>query len=86
MEVDGIEIITKYVEYILSFFHKVIANLVYKIGFEVAVEMAKVTKVRFCSNYFEIIEYKLEIVYWDLASYLVDKAIKFPWSNKVELF
>ena len=56
----GMEDIEENIEDIVDGSHKFLANLVAKIGF--GVEMAKVTKERVCSNYFEMDVHKLEIV------------------------
>jgi len=44
----------------MDFSDKALTNLIAKIGF--GVEMAKVSKERVCSNYFEILVCNLEIV------------------------
>ena len=56
----GMEDIEKNIEDIVDFSHKVLANLVAKIGF--GVEMVKVSKERVCSNYFETDVHNLVIV------------------------
>ena len=63
VEVDGrdnMELGMDDIEDIVDFSHKVLSNLVAKIGFGVG--MAKVSKERVCSNYFEIDVHKHEIV------------------------
>jgi len=56
----GMEGIEDNTEDIVDFSHKVLANLVAKIGF--GVDMAKVSKERVCSNYFKMDVHNLEIV------------------------
>ena len=56
----SMEDIEENIEDIVDGSHKFLANLVSKIGF--GVEMAKVSKERVCSNYFEMDVHKLEIV------------------------
>ena len=56
----GMEDIEENTEGIVDLSHKVISILVAKISF--GVEMAKVSKERVCSNYFEMDVNKLEIV------------------------
>ena len=56
----GMEDIEENIEDIVDFSHKVLANIVSKIGF--GVEMTKVSKERVCSNYFEMDVHKLEIL------------------------
>ena len=54
------EDIEEHIEDIVHFSHKVLANLVAKIGF--GFEMAKVSKEGVCSNWFEMDVNKLEIL------------------------
>ena len=56
----GMEDIEENMDDIVDFSHKVLANVVAKIGF--VVEMAYVSKERVCSNYFEMDVHNLEIV------------------------
>ena len=56
----GMEDIEENIEHIVDGSHKLLANLVAKIGF--GVKMANVAKERVCSNYFEVDVHKLEIV------------------------
>jgi len=55
----GMEDIEEDTEDIMGGSHKVLSNLVSKIGF--GVEMAIVTKEKVCSNYFEVDMHNLEI-------------------------
>ena len=57
---DNMELGMENIEDILDGSHKFLANLVAKIGF--GVDMANDFKERVCSNYFEVVLYKLEIV------------------------
>ena len=56
----GIEDIEENSEDIVDGSHKFLAKLVAKIGF--GVEMANVAKESVCSNYFEMVVHKIEIV------------------------
>ena len=49
------------IEDMADLFCKDLANLVSKIGFEVGIEMSKVSKTRVFSNYFEIVVHNPEI-------------------------
>ena len=44
-----------------------------KVGFEVGIEMAKVAKARVFSNYLEAVVHNLETVHKDISSYWVDE-------------
>ena len=57
---DSMELGMEDIENIVDFSHKFFSNLVVKIGLRV--EMAKVSKERVCSNYFEMDVHNLEIV------------------------
>jgi len=73
VEVDGRdnrELIVEDVEDILYLSHKVLTNLVSKIIF--GVEMAKVSKERVHSNYFEMNLHNLELINYIFSSYEVD--------------
>ena len=63
----GMGDIEENIEDIVGFSHKVLSNLISKIGF--GVEMAKVAKERVCSNYFDMDVHKIEILDYVLASY-----------------
>jgi len=56
----GMGDIEENIEDIVDFSHKVLSNLISKIGF--GVEMAKVSKERVCSNYFEMDVHNLDIM------------------------
>jgi len=60
VEVNGRDNMELGMEDIVDGSHKLLANLVAKIGFRV--EMAKVSKERVCFNYFEMDVHKLEIL------------------------
>jgi len=63
VEVDGkdnMELGMGDIEDIVDFSHKVLSNVISKIGF--GVEMAKVSKERVCSNYFEMDVHNLDIM------------------------
>ena len=62
------------IEYMVDFLCKALPNPVSKIGFEIGIEMAKVSKAKVFSNYFEIVVHNPEIVHKDIASYWVDEA------------
>ena len=81
----GMEDIEENIEDIMDFFHKVLANLVGKIGF--GFEMAKVAKARVFSNYLEIVVHNLDTVHKDIASYWVDEAaiVLLELHNRVSL-
>ena len=71
---DGIEDREGKIEDMVDFLYRAFANFVAKIGFEVGIEMAKVTKARVFSNYLEVVVHNLETVHKDIASYWVDEA------------
>ena len=85
---DGIEDRKGKIEDMVDFLYRAFANFVAKIGFEVGIdmakvsevgfevgiEMAKVSKARVFSNYLEVVVHNLETVHKDIASYWVDEA------------
>ena len=98
---DDIEDREGNIEDMVDFLYRAFANFVAKIGFEVGIEMAKVSKVGFevgiempkvvkarvFSNYLEIFVHNLDTVHKDIASYWGDEAtiVLLELHNKVAL-